>query len=318
MKNPKEKMKVAAVQMKAKLGDIKANMDKAERLVENAFSQDAKMVILPEFFTTSVAFHPSLLDGALPFDGPALNMLQSQAKKHSGYVGGSFIASRGGDRYNTFVLAMPDGSYSTHDKDQPTMWENCWYIGGHDDGIIQTPEMRVGIAMCWEFIRTRTPKRLLGKIDLLAGGSCWWTVPDWWFARTYLQKVHRQNVELIKDTPSRMAKLLGVPVIHASHAGDIECDTPMMPGLPWKSYMMGETQIVDAEGKILACMAHEDGEGVITAEIEIGSRPPSEKIPNRFWIPASLPPLIRFAWAYQNLHGKFYYKEAKKAGRLNL
>lgn len=29
----------------------------------------------------------------------------------------------GGERYNTFVLAMPDGSTAYHDKDQPTMGE---------------------------------------------------------------------------------------------------------------------------------------------------------------------------------------------------
>jgi len=51
-------------------------------------------------------------------------------------VGGSFIASRSGEHYNTFVLAMPDGSTAFHDKDQPTMWENCYYLGGsHRSGF---------------------------------------------------------------------------------------------------------------------------------------------------------------------------------------
>ena len=132
-------LKAAAVQMKAVLGNVAANLEKADRLVEEAARKGAHIIILPEFFTSAAAFHPSMLDAVLPLNGKASEFLVSKAKKHQLYVGGSFIASRSGERYNTFVLAMPDGSTAFHDKDQPTMWENCYYVGGHDDGIISTP-----------------------------------------------------------------------------------------------------------------------------------------------------------------------------------
>ncbi|MDY6965797.1 MAG: carbon-nitrogen hydrolase family protein [Halobacteriota archaeon] len=306
------KIKVAAVQMNAKLGDIDANMKKAEGLIEEAFSEGAKWVIVPEFFTTAMAYHPSLLKGSLPFEGPALKMLRDLAMKHDGFVGGSFVASKDGDCYNTFVLAMPDGSYATHDKDQPTMWENCYYVGGGDDGIIDTPDARVGVAMCWEFVRSRTPKRLIGKIDLLVGGSCWWTVPRLPILKRYLQNLDNRNLEIMIDTPSRM---LGVPVIHAAHAGDLDGDFPLLPGIPYLSFYLGETQIVDADGNILARLKREDGDGIITAELELGSRNPTEEIPRKFWIPR-LPLFFRIAWMYMNLHGRSYYKRAKRDGKL--
>lgn len=58
------------------------------------------------------------------------------------------------------------------------MWENCYYIGGSDDGILETTAGNIGVALCWEFMRTRTVRRLLNRVDLVVGGSCWWTIPE--------------------------------------------------------------------------------------------------------------------------------------------
>ncbi len=312
-----EKVKVAAIQMTAAVGEVERNLARAEVLVEEAFSLGCRWVILPEFFTSMVAFHPALLEAALPLEGPAMEMLCRQAKKHGGYVGGSFIASREGDRYNTFVLAYPDGGYALHDKDQPTMWENCYYVAGNDDGVLETPDGPVGAAVCWEMVRTRTVKRMRGKIQLLVGGSNWWTVPDWPIPRFYWNHLDKRNEEMMQETPARLARLLGVPVIHAAHAGNFQGYMPLMPGLPYPSHMLGETQIVDAHGSVLARMRREDGEGIITAELELGAVEPSEDLPDRFWIPR-LPLFFRAIWTYQNLYGANYYQRMKQAGRLKL
>jgi hypothetical protein len=87
---------------------------------------------------------------------------------------------------------------------------------------------------------------------------------------------------------------------------------PLMFGIPYSSYMMGETQIVDAGGNILARLRQEEGEGIAIAEIEMGRIPPSEPLPEGFWIPR-LPLFFRYLWAYQNLHGRWYYQ--RKIGR---
>lgn len=310
-------MKVAAIQMTARLADVDYNLERAEKLVDESFSRGCKMVILPEFFSSAVAFHPDMLRAALPLQGPALEMLRGAARRHGGYVGGSFIASRDGDNYNTFVLVFPDGDYSCHDKDQPTMWENCYYLGGKDDGILQTPLGPVGVALCWELVRTRTVHRLRGKVDLLVGGSCWWTVPDRAIPLPGKKSAHLRNLEIMRETPVRMARMLGVPVIHAAHAQDFEARMPLLPGFPYRSFYLGETMIVDGTGRVLARMSREEGEGIIVADIQPGRVEPSEDPPESFWIPR-LPWLIRFAWAYQNLHGRWYYRAAKRAGKLRI
>ncbi|MEJ5186241.1 MAG: carbon-nitrogen hydrolase family protein, partial [Candidatus Geothermincolales bacterium] len=280
-----------------------------------ALRQGCEMVILPEFFPTAVAFHPSLLKTSMPLEGPALQLMREEAVKHGGYVGGSFIASTGGDNRNVFVLVFPDGRYATHAKDQPTMWENCYYQGGDDDGILDTPLGPVGVALCWELVRTRTVKRLRGKIDLLVGGSCWWTVPDRAIPLPGKRRAHEENLEVMRETPVRMARLLGVPVVHAAHAGEFAARMPLVPFLPYRSYYLGDTMIVDWNGRVLAHLTRDDGEGIASAELEPGRREPREEVPAGFWIPR-LHPLIKLAWYYQNAHGKAYYRLNKMAGRL--
>jgi predicted amidohydrolase len=311
------KLRVAAIQMTAILGDVAANLEKADRLVEEAAAGGAQVIILPEFFTSAAAFHPDMLHAVLPLSGKASELLVSKARKHQAYVGGSFISSRSGNRYNTFVLAMPDGATALHDKDQPTMWENCYYKGGQDDGIIPTPVGVFGTALCWEFIRNRTARRLMGRVDLVAGGSCWWTVPKGWPLKPIWEWHHARNQNVMASTPSTFARLLGVPVIHAAHAGDFKAFMPLLPGAPYESFYMGETQIVDGSGVVLSRLSRQEGEGVIVSEITTGRTSPSLGPLGTFWIPR-LPLLFRIIWAYQNIHGSWYYKKALKKGSMPL
>ena len=74
-------LKAAAVQMKAVLGNVAANLEKADRLVEEAARKGAQIIILPEFFTSAAAFHPSMLDAVLPLNGKAYRIPCIQGKK---------------------------------------------------------------------------------------------------------------------------------------------------------------------------------------------------------------------------------------------
>ena len=232
-------MKIAAVQMKAVLADVKANLKLAQGLAEEAFRAGAEWVILPEFFTSSMGFSRKMENAALPLNGPAMEMLKSLAKTHDGIVGGSYIAWKTNDCYNTFVLAMPDGTTYFHDKDLPTMWENCYYVGGSEDGILETPSLNVGVSLCWEYIRTMTARRLLNRVDLVVGGSCWWTLSE--KRLPFMpRRLHDGNLALLKATIPRFARMLGVPGVHAAHAGDVEGNLPLVPGFPYNTYLVPE------------------------------------------------------------------------------
>ena len=307
-------MRVAAIQMEANLGAVEENCAAAERLVMKAIGGGAELVILPEFFTSSVAFHPSLLDAARPIDGAPCQLLCRLAKENDAIVGGSFIAERGEGVFNTFVLAFPDGSTFFHDKDLPTMWENCYYEPGSDDGVLETSAGAIGVAMCWELIRTQTVKRFEGKVGLTVGGSCWWDVPTG-SGSPELEAARDQNVALYEKTPPTFARMLRVPFVHAAHTGDFEGLTPGADDLPYRSRWLGRAQIVDGHGKVLASAAQEEGEAVVIADIAPGEVEASEvDIPDTFWL-HELSEVVLDAWENQNAFGRKYYEEVTRPHR---
>jgi predicted amidohydrolase len=294
-------IRVAAVQMTAELGNVEANLANAERLVRLAFDRGANWVILPELFSSGNAFHPEMAAATRAIDGPPAQLLSDLARQGNATVGGSFLAWRDGNVYNSFVLALPDGSMHRHDKDYPTFWENCYYIGGNDDGVLPTPLGNVGAVLCWEFIRSRTAARLMGKVGMVVGGSGWWSVPP------DSSPASKMNLEIMKATPSRFARMLGVPVVHAAHAGDFVGQSWPDQGGTYPSHYLGEAQIVDGKGCVLARMSREEGEGVITADITFGSiADEPETIPDRYWI-AEFPEAIYRRWEDALKTGHQYY-----------
>ncbi len=90
-------VQVAAVQMKAELGNVESNLVKAERLVRAAMRRGAQWVILPEFFTSGLAFHPQMAKAARPVDGAPAQLLRRLAREGRAAVGGSFLAWRDGN-----------------------------------------------------------------------------------------------------------------------------------------------------------------------------------------------------------------------------
>ena len=215
------KLRVAAVQMSPKLGDVEANLAQAEQLVREAIRQGAECIVLPELFTTAAAYHEDMIRAIRPLSGAPAQFLADSAREAGVALGGSFLAADGlaadgGRVHNSFLLAFPDGTTYRHDKDFPTYWETCYYQGGQDDGVLQTALGPVGVALCWEMVRSDTAKRLSGKVGLLLAGSTWWTLPNDAPADHPLRAV---NLAMLKESPPRLARMLGVPVVHASHAG---------------------------------------------------------------------------------------------------
>jgi predicted amidohydrolase len=161
-------LRVAAVQLRTVVGDITANLAACERLAGAAALEGAEWIVLPEFFTTGVGFLPELAERSLPPDGIATELLLSLARRHGAVVGGSFLCrDADGEVRNAFFLVTPEGVAGRHDKDIPTMWENCFYVGGTDDGLIKVGGLTAGVAMCQEFNRTRTVARLRGRAEVV-------------------------------------------------------------------------------------------------------------------------------------------------------
>lgn len=301
-------IQAAAIQMVPKLADVQWNMNQAEQLLRKAQKMGAQWIILPEMFTSAVAFHPDMLKAIQAFDGAPLKMLKQVSRQGNVVIGGSFLARHDQQVLNSFVLVFPDGTICRHNKDIPTYWENCYYKDGDDDGVLPTPIGPVGSVLCWEFIRSQTARRLFNKVNLVVGGSCWWTLPDSADADSPLRA---DNLKMLQEAAPRMAKMLGVPVIHGSHAGGFNAFfSPELPDVEYNSTYLGEAMIVDVQGNVLARRAQKNGEGVVLAELAMVDKAvPTETIPASFWTPKEMPEDWKSSWERWRDKGADYYTE---------
>ena len=140
---------------------------------------------------------------------------------------------------------------------------------------------------------------------------CWpsmplnWPTPPlrWWTGREH--GIWREQARAL---PGQVARLTGVPVAHASHVGPITGETPLGPGIPWRTQMIGESQICDRDGTILARLTLEDGEGHVAADVDLSAKPaPLDQIEDRFWIP-KMTLTTHVAWHAMNAQGALAYR----------
>lgn len=301
-------MRVAAVQMEVKLGDIPFNLERAESLVREAADAGAELVALPEFFTTGAVFLPELAEGSLPPDGEAAQMLSRVAADLGIFLGGSFL-SRDPDLEvrNAFLMAAPDGEIlGRHDKDLPTMWENALYIGGEDDGVIDASDFTVGAAVCWEFMRRPTVERLRGRVDLVVGGSNWWSIPEW-PPKAVTRRMERSNAYRAIAAPASFGRMVGAPVVHGAMSGEITCPMPEFPWAEYRGRFQGGALIADADGRILARRGAGEGEGFVIAEVEPRRVEPVDPVPSRYWMHGRglLPAIV---WNTERMLGRRWYR----------
>ncbi len=308
--------RVVAIQLAVRLGEVERNLDHIADIVGQAAREHSPdMIFLPEVSTTPNLAHRAMRQCARPVDGAPLALYRRLAREYDCVVGAGALTIRGRDTRNTYYVCEPDGGVHLHDKDQPSMWENAYYGPGHDDGVMQTLGGPIGCANGFEWVRCRTAERLRGRVHLLAGGMCFPSFPSWWLTRPYFwNREHATMLEFARESPGRMARVLGVPAVHPSHVGDVVMETPMLPGVPWPTILVGETQITDGTGAILDRLAYEDGEGYIAADVRWGEPQPLDPVPPRFWM-TTLPLSVQLIWHVANLHGRSKYLAMKALRR---
>lgn len=307
--------RIAVVQPALKLGEVEANLRRVESLARDALREHhPEVLVLPEAITSPNVYAKVLRGAPIPVNGPALELLRNLAREFGCVVSGGFLAIRGAHAYGTYALVEPDGTVHLHDKDTPTAWENNYYRGGDDDGVVAcaTLDTVVGLMSGWEWARYPTARRVRdGGARLVLGGMCWPSMPtNWpgllgrWCAHQHAEW-KRQEAEL----PGQVARLVGVPVAQAAHVGPIVGETPFLPGLSWPTTMIGESQICDRDGTILARLTEADGEGHVSADVTIAHPAPLDPVRDRRWIPDASKILHQgVGWYVFNTHGSAHYR----------
>lgn len=304
-------MKVSVVSMPTIFADITANMEQAEIYISYAKNRGAKIIVFPEFFTTGFALNKQLI-AAIKHSSYIKDQLNDWAKTYNIVIAGSYLDPDQDTKevYNTFGLFFPTGEMYFHKKDIPTALESFCYTYGDEISAFDTPLGRIGVVMCWEQLRWQSIKRMAGKIDFLIGGSCWWAITPEDGPQSY-SLLHDYNKQLALNAPIQLAKLLGVPMLHASHFASF-------PGLSMTMQsdctreIESPTMIIDANGQLLA--QNQGQAGCFFSNIQPGCIKNTPEIPkNKYWIPPMPQPLEQGFHMLNKQFRKIYEENVRPA-----
>ncbi|MDN5303359.1 MAG: N-carbamoylputrescine amidase [Fusobacteriaceae bacterium] len=167
------KVKVAATQM-ACSWDIDENIKNAEKLVREAHSKGAQIILLQELFET-VYFcqkeKPDFFKYAVELEeNKAVKHFQKIAKELNVVLPISFYERKNRAKYNSIAVIDADGEIlgvyrKTHIPDGPG-YEEKFYFNPGDTGfkVFNTKYAKIGIGICWDqwFPETARALALLG------------------------------------------------------------------------------------------------------------------------------------------------------------
>lgn len=156
--------KVAAIQM-ASGPNLQANLDEAERLINEAVDLSAKLIVLPENFSFMGKTDKDRLAYAeLPGEGPVQKFLAVQAKKHKIWLVGGTLPMKSDDEnksWSTCLLFNDLGEvaarydkihlFDVHlEESNESYNESETTVPGEKAVVVQTPFGKLGLAICYD------------------------------------------------------------------------------------------------------------------------------------------------------------------------
>jgi predicted amidohydrolase len=155
--DPKDKspLRAAAVQFESLPADKAANFRKIEVFVEQAARDGVGLIVFPECCITGYWFVRNLsleqlaaLAESIP-DGPSTQRLIDLAQRYRITVGAGLVEAGGAGFYNSYVVALPDGSFHCHRKLQA--FEHPAIQSGKDYTVFDLPGgLRAGVLICYD------------------------------------------------------------------------------------------------------------------------------------------------------------------------
>ena len=151
-----ETVRAATVQFEHADGKKRVNMGKIEAFLDDAVKQKVQIVVFPECCITGYWFlrklsKKQLLDLAEPVpSGPSTQTLKKMAKESGVVIGAGFVeVTDSGELFNTYVVALPDGSTYRHRK------LHCFisdHLGsGTEYTVFDAPfGLSVGVLICYD------------------------------------------------------------------------------------------------------------------------------------------------------------------------
>ena len=149
-------IRVGSVQFEHSPADKQANLDKIRDFVEKAERKEVEMIAFPEccisgYWHLRHLSREELGELAEPvFDGPSSQAIVSLAKKHKMIIGAGLVEITAEETlYNTYVVALPDGSCCRHRKIHCFISDHL--ASGCEYTVFDTPQgSRLGVLICYD------------------------------------------------------------------------------------------------------------------------------------------------------------------------
>lgn len=169
-------IRVASVQFQHSPGDKPFNLDVIRKFVQQAAEQDVRIIAFPEMCITGYWHVRNLtreqieaLAEPVPA-GPSTEILLSLSSTYGMTIGAGLIErADDGSLYNSYVVAMPDGSTARHRKIHAFI--SPYINSGNQYTVFDTPHgCRVGVLTCYDnnIIENARITALMGAEILLA------------------------------------------------------------------------------------------------------------------------------------------------------
>jgi 5-aminopentanamidase len=171
-------MKIAAVQMDIKIGEVDRNLEAIAERFREAVSNGAGLVIFPECAVSGYCFES--LDEARPFaqaiPGPATDFIVERCKELNAFAVFGMIEVDGDNAYNAAVLTGPDGVIGSYRKVHLPFLGVDQHVnyGDLQFEVHQAADVVVGMNICYDSAFPESSRALaLAGADLVALPTNW-------------------------------------------------------------------------------------------------------------------------------------------------
>lgn len=156
-------MRVGFLQLRVKFGEVKANVKKAVTIlgrVENA------TIVLPELFNTGYLFknQRELNSLAEPLQKSyTVSEMKKIAKKRNLHLIFGMAEKKGRAAFNSAVFINPKGKVESYQKIHLFDREKLFFTPGKALKMVSTPEAKVGVMVCFDWIMPEMARSLALK-----------------------------------------------------------------------------------------------------------------------------------------------------------
>ena len=156
-------LKIGVVQLDVKVNNYKANLECAERMIEQCVNDGADIVCLPEAFATSLNL-PKAKELSQTIEGEICTYMRNIAKAKHIFLIGGFIENEHDKVFSTAICIDPQGNIiGKYQRRYIYALEKHFITGGTKSCLIDTPLGKLGIIMGYDINFPESCRELFRK-----------------------------------------------------------------------------------------------------------------------------------------------------------